>query len=81
MSWDSLSENERLVAERAVAAYRAVSAAGRAAAHGQGLARLEQAVHDKGFDLLRQMVQLAASEHAEAQKRGPVAGRVPAGRH
>ncbi len=80
MNWDSLSENERLIAEQAVAAYQAVSAAGRAAPHGQGLARLEQAVHDKGFGVLRQMVQLGASEHAEAQKRGPAAGLVRAGR-
>jgi hypothetical protein len=78
MDWDSLSDDERLVAEQAVAAYRAVKQAGKAAPHGQGMARIEQAVHKEGFQVLRQIVQLSASEHAEAQKRGPVAGRVPA---
>jgi hypothetical protein len=42
------------------------------------MARIEQAVHEEGFAVLRQIVQLSASEHAEAQKRGPAAGRVPA---
>lgn len=75
MDWDSLSGNERLVAEQAVAAYRALAAAGKAAPHGRGLAEIEQAVHREGFGVLRRMVELSASEHAEAQKRGPAAGR------
>jgi len=78
MDWDSLSDDERLIAERAVTAYRAVQQAARAAPHGRGMACIEQAVHKDGMDVLRQMVQLSASEHAEAQKRGPAAGRAPA---
>lgn len=80
MNFDALSDNERLVAEQAIAAYRAVSAAGKAASHGQGLARIEEAVHRDGFDVLRRMVELGASEHAEAQKKGPAAGRARAAR-
>ncbi len=78
MNWDSLSDHERLVAEQAIAAYRAVAAAGKAAPHGKGLARLEEAVHKEGFPILRRMVELGASEHAEAQKKGPPATPVPA---
>lgn len=80
MNWDSLSKNERLVAEQAIAAYQAVSAAGKAAPHGKGLAALEEAVHQNGFDLLRKMVELGASEHAEAQKKGSAATPAPAAR-
>lgn len=80
MKQDSLSDNERLVAEQAVAAYRSLTAAGRAAPHGHGLAWIEQAVHKDGFDVLRRMVELSASEHAEAQKGGPAPGRARAAR-
>lgn len=80
MNWDSLSDNERLVAEQAVAAYRSLKAASQAAPHGSGMACIEEAVHKEGFDVLRQMVQLSASEHAEAQKKGSAASRVRAGR-
>ncbi len=78
MNWDSLSDNERLVAEQAIAAYRTLTAAAKAAPHGSGLARIEEAVHKEGFDVLRRMVELSASEHAEAQKRGSAAGPAPA---
>ena len=75
MDWDSLSDHERLVAEQAVAAYRTLAAAGKSAPHGHGLARIEAAVHKEGFGVLRRMVELSASEHAEAQRGGPAAGR------
>lgn len=78
MDWDSLSDNERVVAEQAIAAYRTVKAAGQAAPHGKGMACIEEAVHKEGFEVLRRIVQLSASEHAEAQKRGPVVGRANA---
>ena len=78
MNWNSLSENERLIAEQAIAAYRAVKAAGQAAPHGQGMVRIEEAVHKEGFDVLRQIVQLSVSEHAEAQKKGSAAAHAPA---
>ena len=80
MNWDSLSGDERLIAEQAVTAYRAVRQAAKAAPHGQGMACIEQAVHNDGMEVLRQMVQLSASEHAEAQKKGSVAGHARAGR-
>ena len=78
MDWDKLSDNERLVAEQAVAAYRTATRAMRDAPHGHGLDRIEQAVRDRGFDALRTMVELAASEHDEAQKKGSAAERVGA---
>lgn len=80
MDWGKLSANERLVAEQAVAAYRTATQAMRDAPQGHGLDRIEQAVRDKGFDALRTMVELAASEHDEAQKGGSAAGRVRAAR-
>jgi hypothetical protein len=80
MDWDKLSDNERLVAEQAIAAYRTATRAMRGAPSGHGLDRIEQAVREKGFESLRKMVELAASEHDEAQKGGPAAGRVPAAR-
>ena len=78
MDWDELSANERLVAEQAVAAYRTATRAMRDAPQGHGLDRIEQAVRDKGLDGLRRMIELAASEHDEAQKKGPAAGRAGA---
>lgn len=78
MDWDTLSGNERLVAEQAIAAYRTATRAMRDAPQGHGLDRIEQAVRHKGFDALRTMVELAASEHDEAQKKGFAAGRVRA---
>lgn len=80
MDWDKLSDNERLVAEQAVAAYRTATRAMREAPQGHGLDRIEQAVRDKGFEALRTMVERAASEHDEAQKKGSLAGRVRAAR-
>ena len=80
MDWDRLTDNERLVAEQAVAAYRTATRAMRDAPHGHGLDRIEQAVRTDGFEALRRMVELAASEHDEAQKKGPVAGRARAAR-
>lgn len=80
MDWDRLTENERLVAEQAVAAYRTATGAMRHAPQGHGMDRIEQAVRTNGFDVLRKMVELAASEQDGAQKKGPAAGRVSAAR-
>lgn len=56
MNWDTLRDAGRLVAEHAVAACRAVSAAvGKAAPRGLGLAGLEQAAHKEGFVVRRRM--------------------------
>jgi hypothetical protein len=40
------------------------------APHGQGLACMEAAIHDKGFDLLRTLMTSTASARPEAQKKG-----------
>ncbi len=68
------------MAEQAVAAYHTATRAMRDAPQGHGLDRIERAVRDEGFESLRKRVELAASEHDEAQKRGPAAGRVGAAR-
>lgn len=70
MDWTKLAEDERLVAEQAVATLRMVKQAGDAAAHGKGLFCLEQAVHEHGFPLLRDILQRSISAHDEAQKKG-----------
>jgi hypothetical protein len=70
MDWNTLSEDERLIAEQAVATYRAVTLAGEGAPHGQGLAHLEQAVRENGQELLRTTLQRALSARQEAQKKG-----------
>jgi hypothetical protein len=72
MDFDKLTAEQRLVAEQAVLTFRAMEQAARDAPHGQGMARVEPALHDKGFDHLRAMLRLAVGAHAEAQKGGPV---------
>lgn len=69
MNLTELTENERLVAEQAVLAYQATRQAAQIAPMGQGMATIEQVVRDKGFEVLRRMIELGASEHPEAQKR------------
>jgi len=73
MDLSKLTENERLVAEQAILAYQAVRQAAQSAPHGQGMAMMEQAVTEKGFETLRKMLALSASEHSEAQKKGSAA--------
>ena len=70
MDWDKLTEDERLIAEQAVATFRAVKLAGDQAPHGKGLSRLEQAIHEHGDELLRSTLQRVVSARDEAQKRG-----------
>mgnify|MGYP001554871693 FL=1 len=76
MDWKTLSDDERLVAEQAVATLRMVKQAGNAAPHGKGLFFLEQAVHDHGFPLLRDILQRSINAHDEAQKKGRARDRV-----
>ena len=78
MNLSTLSDRERLIAEQAVETLRAVDRAAEGAPHGQGLARMEAAIHDKGFDLLRSIMTSTVGARDEAQKRGPVSGTVPA---
>jgi hypothetical protein len=70
MDFTHLSDDERLIAEQAVATLRMVKEAGKAAPYGKGLFCLEQAVHDHGFPLLRDILQRSIGAHDEAQKKG-----------
>jgi hypothetical protein len=78
MDLTKLSERERLVAEQAVATYRALEQATMDAPCGTGWAALEAVIHDKGFEHLRKMMTVAASARPEAQKKGFASGRVGA---
>ncbi len=78
MDFSKLSPRERLAAEQAVLTLRALDQAADAAPVGQGLAYLEAAVTDQGFEHLRQMVASAANARDEAQKKGSASGRAPA---
>lgn len=71
MDWKNLMEDERLIAEQAVATYRAVRLAGDRAPHGRGLAHLEQAVREHGDALLRDTLRRAADAQDAVQKKGP----------
>jgi hypothetical protein len=77
MDFSRLTDQERMVAEQAVTTYRALEKAASAAPMGQGLATLENIIHDKGFEHLRNMLQTASASRSEAQKKEPVSGRVP----
>jgi hypothetical protein len=70
LDFTKLSDRERLIAEQAVETLRALDRAADDAPHGQGLARMEAAIHDRGFDLLRSIMASTASARVEAQKRG-----------
>ncbi|MEK7756049.1 MAG: hypothetical protein AAB385_02440 [Planctomycetota bacterium] len=71
-------ENERLVAEQAVLAYREVHKAMLAAPYGQGLACTEAAVLVQGREQQRRMLELLLGGHPEAQKKGGVPDPAPA---
>jgi hypothetical protein len=70
MDWHTLTDDERLIAEQAVAMARAVKLAGDQAPYGKGLFCLEQAVLDRGKGLMRTVLEKTVSAHPEAQKRG-----------
>ena len=64
------NDEERLVAEQAVLNYRELKGVMKKAPHGKGMAVLEQAVREKGFEQMRKTLSLLASAHDEAQKKG-----------
>lgn len=64
------NEEERLVAEQAVLSYRELRAVMNAAPHGKGLAVLERAVREKGYELMRKNLGMLLGAHEEAQKKG-----------
>lgn len=78
MDLSDLTGNERIVAEHAVLLYQDVVKAAKGAAHGHGMAMIEQVVREKGPDVLRRMIELSASDHPEAQKKGPAVNRARA---
>jgi hypothetical protein len=77
LNFDALSAEELLAAESAVLTMRSLMDAARAAPHGQGMACVETALHDKGFEHLRNILAAAVASHEGAQKKGPAVCRVP----
>jgi len=70
LDFNKLSPEELLAAESAVLTMRSLTAAAKAAPEGQGMFRLEEVVHQKGFEHLRTMLAAAAASHEGAQKKG-----------
>lgn len=67
---DYTNDLERLVAEQAVLNFRELMGVMQNAPHGRGMAVIEQAVREKGFEQMRKTVGLLAGAHQEAQKKG-----------
>jgi len=80
MSIDYRTEEERLIAEQAIAAYRESNKAMQAAREGEGLAVTEMAVLTEGRRLMQYMLEQLISAHPEAQKGGPAPGDASAER-
>lgn len=72
------NDEERLVAEQALLNYRELKRVMKEAPHGKGMAVLEQAVREKGFEQMRQTLSLLINAHEEAQKKGSTVSRVNA---
>jgi len=70
LDFTRLSPEELLAAESAVLAMRSLMEAARTAPHGKGMATVETALHEKGFEHLRTMLQTALASHEGAQKKG-----------
>jgi hypothetical protein len=64
------TDEERLVAEQALLNYRELQAVMKAAPHGKGMAVLEQAVRQKGFEQMRHTLSLLINAHDDGQKKG-----------
>ena len=64
------NDEERLVAEQALLNYRELQAVMKNAPYGKGMAVLEQAVRQKGFDQMRQILSLLVNAHDDGQKKG-----------
>jgi hypothetical protein len=75
---DFQNDEERLVAEQALLNYRELKRVMKTAPHGKGMAVLEMAVREKGFEQMRQTLSLLANAHEEAQKKGSTANAVRA---
>ena len=77
LDFDSLSPQELLAAESAVLTMRSLMDAVKTAQHGKGMAHVEAALHQDGFEHLRKMLAAATASHPEAQKKGPAVCPVP----
>jgi hypothetical protein len=70
LDFSTMSPEELLAAESAVLTMRSLMQAARNAPHGQGMACVESALHERGFDHLRTLLQTAVASHQGAQKKG-----------
>ena len=64
------NDEERLVSEQAVLNFRELMVVMKNAPHGKGMAVMELAVREKGFEQMRKTLSLLTSAHEEAQKKG-----------
>ena len=64
-----VNDEERLVAEQALLNYRELQRVMENAPHGKGMAVLELAVREKGFEQMRQMLSLLANSQEGGQKK------------
>jgi hypothetical protein len=80
LDFNTLSPEELLAAESAALTMRSLMQAVKSAPEGRGMACVETALHDKGFEHLRKMLLAAVASHEGAQKKGPAVYPVPAGK-
>ncbi len=78
LDFEKLSAEELLAAESAVLVMRSLMDAVKTAPHGHGMECVESALHEKGFEHLRNLLRTAAASHEGAQKRGSAQFLVPA---
>ena len=64
------NDEERIVSEQAVLNFRELMVVMKNAPHGKGMAVMELAVREKGFEQMRKTLSLLTSAHEEAQKKG-----------
>ena len=64
-----VNDEERLVAEQALLNYRELQRVMENAPHGKGMAVLELAVREKGFEQMRQTLSLLANSQEGGQKK------------
>lgn len=77
LDFDKLSPEELLAAESAVLTMRSLMDAVKTAPHGHGMECVESALHDGGFEHLRNLLRAAVASHEGAQKKGPAPFPVP----
>ena len=77
LDFDKLSPEELLAAESAVLTMRSLMDAVKTAPHGHGMECVESALHDRGFEHLRNLLRAAVASHEGAQKKGSAPSPVP----